>query len=268
MTIDGIRGLIQLVRQQVDVEGLRPFAKRTGIPLGQIRSFLQNRGSRHTTLQSIAAAMGKQLSIAQVGKNGTKDPLPRAITKALGLPRNASVAEAVKEIDRDAAGSRLRRAVQLMEETTERASALAELLAPIGEPPIRMIPIADHVGLNPETDELELRESSEVWISIAERVRPSWARTARLTCIRMGGDSMRPADAALVVVNRSRRTPVDGQLFVVLVGDALAMKRCRQAGDQWSLASAGSDHSPKPLTVDDRIIGRVAWLGPHGVAAQ
>ena len=266
MAVDGIRGLIQLVRQQIDVEGLRPFAKRTGIPLGQIRSFLQNRGSRHTTLQSIASAMGKQLSI--VGKNSTKDPLPRALTKALGLPRNASVAEAVNEIDRDAAGSRLRRAVHLMEETTESASALAELLAPVGEPLIRMIPITEQVRLSAETGEVQLRESSEVRVSVAERVLPSWARTARMTCIRMVGDPMKPADAALVVVDRNRRAPVDGQLFVVLVADALAMKRCRQAGDRWSLVSDDSAHSPTPLRAEDRIIGRVAWCSPHGVPAR
>ena len=266
MTINGIRGLIQLVRQQIEVEGLRPFAKRTGIPLGQIRSFLQNRGSRHTTLQSIASAMGKQLSI--VGKNSTKDPLPRALTKALGLPRNASVAETIEEIDRDAAGSRLRRAVHLVEETTERASALAELLAPVGEPLIQVIPITEQVRLSTETGEVKLLESSEVWISIAERVLPSWARTARLTCIRICGDPMKPADAAIVVVDRSRRAPVDGQLFVVLIADALAMKRCRQAGDQWSLVSDGSAHSPRPLRAEDRIIGRVAWRTPHGVAAR
>ena len=66
MTVKGIDALIRLVRQQIDTEGLRPLAKRTGIPLGQLRSFVQGRGSRHTTLQSIASAMGMQLSIAQV----------------------------------------------------------------------------------------------------------------------------------------------------------------------------------------------------------
>ena len=34
-------------RQQIDAEGLRPLAKRTGIPLGQLRSFVQEwQGSR------------------------------------------------------------------------------------------------------------------------------------------------------------------------------------------------------------------------------
>ena len=111
MTVQGIAALIQLVRQQIDTEGLRPVAKRTGIPLGQLRSFVQGRGSRHITLQSIASAMGMHLSIAQVEQRGMVAPLPRSLTKALGLPPDANVADAINAIDRDAAGSRLRRAI-------------------------------------------------------------------------------------------------------------------------------------------------------------
>ncbi len=75
----------------------------------------------------------------------------------------------------------------------------------------------------------------------------------------MAGDAMEATDAALVVGDSNRRTAVDGQLFVVLVVDALAVKRFRQVGDQWNLVSDGSAHSPGPLTPDDRILGRVAW---------
>ena len=268
MTVQGIGALIQLVRQQIETEGLRPLAKRTGIPLGQLRSFVQGRASRHTTLQSIASAMGMQLSIAQVEQSSTKAPLPGELTKALGLPPGASVAEAISAIDRDAAGSRLRRAMHLMEEMTEGASALAELLPLVGESPIRMIPFTEQVGFSAETGELEFQESSEVWVAVAERVLPSWARAAPLTCIRMPDDSMEATDAALVVVDSNRRTAMDEQLFVVRVGDALAVKRFRQVGDQWNLVSDDSAHSPRPLRPDDRIIGRVAWRGPHGVAVR
>ena len=106
---------------------------------------------------------------------------------------------------------------------------------------------------------MEFQESSEVWAAVAERVLPSWARASRLTCIQMASES---TDAALVVVDGSRRTAVDEQLFVVHVVDALAVKRLRQVGDQWNLVSDGSAHSPRPLRPDDRIVGRVAWRGP------
>ena len=232
MTLQGIGALIQLVRQQIDTEGLRPLAKRTGIPVGQLRSFVQGRASRHTTLQSIASAMGMQLFIAHVKQGGMEAPLPRELTTALGLPPDASVAEAMNAIERDAAGARLRKAIHLMEEMTEGATALAELLPLIGESTIRMIPFAEHVRFRADTGEVEFEESSEVWAAVAKPVLPSWARAARLTCIRMAGDSMESSDAALVVVDSNRRTAVDEQLFVVHVVDALAVKRFRQVGDQ------------------------------------
>ena len=212
--------------------------------------------------------MGMQLSIAQVEQRGREAPLPRALTKALGLPPDTSVAEAISAIERDTAGSRLRRAMHLMEEMTEGASALAELLPLVGESPIRMIPFTEQVGFSAETGELEFQESSEIWVAVAERVLPSWARAAPMTCIRMAGDSMEAADAALVVVDTNRRAAVDGQLFVVLVVDALAVKRFGQVGDQWNLVSDGSAHPPRPLRADDRIVGRVAWRGPPLVAVR
>ena len=99
-----------------------------------------------------------------------------------------------------------------------------------------------------------------------ERVLPSWARAARLTCVRTAGDSLEPADGALVVVDKDRRVAVDEQLFVVRIGEALVVKRFRQVGGQWSLVSDSLAHLPRPMTADDRIVGRVAWCGPHSAA--
>ena len=73
-TIDGIDVLVRAVRQRIEQEGLRPFATRTGIPLGQIRSVLAGRASRYTTLQSIAAAVGMRLFVGPVERNGPEVP--------------------------------------------------------------------------------------------------------------------------------------------------------------------------------------------------
>jgi len=104
MTLHDIDAVVQLVRQQIDTEGLRPVAKRTGIPVGQLRSFVQGRASRLTTLQSIASAMGMQVVIAQAEQGNMEARLPRELTKALGVSPDASVAEAVNAINRDAGG--------------------------------------------------------------------------------------------------------------------------------------------------------------------
>ena len=58
---DGIDALVRAVRQRIEREGLKSFATRTGIPLGQLRSVAAGRAVRYTTLQSIAAVMGMRL---------------------------------------------------------------------------------------------------------------------------------------------------------------------------------------------------------------
>ena len=81
------------------------------------------------------------------------------------------------------------------------------------------------VRFEADTGEVEFEESSDLSIAVAERVLPSWARAARLTCVRAAGDSLESADGGLVVVAQERRVAVDEQLFVVRIGEALVVKR-------------------------------------------
>ena len=117
-----------------------------------------------------------------------------------------------------------------------------------------------------DTGEVEFEESSDLSNAVAERVLPSWARADRLTCVRVAGDSMERTDGALVVVDKDRRVAVEEQVFVVRIGEALVVKRFRQIGDRWNLVSDSLAHLPRPMTADDRIVGRVAWCGPHSAA--
>ena len=268
MTLHGVDAFVEVVRQRIETEGLRPFSMRTGIPLGQLRSVVQGRASRYTTLQSIASVMGMRLFIAPAEPGGMEaPPLPAELTRALDLPSDASVVDAVEAIDQDAVASTLRTGMRLVQEMTELATAAAELLPQVaGGSTTRMIPFAEHVRFKADTGEVAFEESSDLSIAVAERVLPSWARAARLTCVRTAGDSLEPADGALVVVDKDRRVAVNEQLFLVHIGEALVVKRFRQVGGQWSLVSDSLAHLPRPMTADDRIVGRVAWCGPHSAA--
>ena len=161
---------------------------RTGIPLGQLRSVVQGRAARYTTLQSIASVMGMRLFVAPAEPGGLvleAPPLPAELTRALDLPSNASVVDAVEAIDQDAVASTLRKGMRLVQEMTELATAAAELLPQVaGGWTARMIPFAEHVRFKADTGEVEFEESSDLSIAVAERVLPSWARAARLTCVR------------------------------------------------------------------------------------
>ena len=222
MTVYGVDAFVEVVRQRIETEGLRPFSMRTGIPLGQLRSVVQGRAARYTTLESIASVMGMRLFIAPVEPGGMEaPPLPAELTRALDLPSDASVIEAVDAIDQDAVASMLRKGMRLVQEMTELATAAAELLPQVaGGSTTRMIPFAEQVQFEADTGEVAFEESSDLSIAVAEKVLPSWARAARLTCVRTAGDSLEPADGALVVVDKDRRVAVDEQLCVVRIGEA------------------------------------------------
>ena len=133
---------------------------RTGIPLGQLRGVVQGRASRYTTLQSIAAVMGMRLFIAPAEPGGMEaPPLPAELTRALDLPSDASVVDAVEAIDQDAVASTLRKGMRLVLEMTELATAAAELLPQVaGGSTTRMIPFAKHVRFKADTGEVAFEE--------------------------------------------------------------------------------------------------------------
>ena len=263
-----IATFVNVVRQRIETEGLRPFAVRTGIPLGQMRSFLQGRAARYTTVQAIASVMGRRLIIGPTNPAGTGGAaLPAELTRALDLPSDASVVEAVEAINKDERASNLRGGIRLAQEMTELATVAAELLPQLAdEPARRIVPLAEHVRFDADTAELEFEESSDLSIAVAERVLPAWSRADRLTCVQVVSDSPEATDRALVVVDRDRRVPVDEALFVVSNGPALVLRRSRWVQNGWNLMGDGSAHAPSPMTGDTHIVGRVAWCCPHGVS--
>ena len=257
----GIAAFVDMVRQRVETEGLRPFAIRTGIPLGGLRSVIQGRAARSTTLQAIAAVMGMRLFIAPMNPGGTEaPPLPEELTRALDLPSDASVAEAVDAITTDAAGSDLRKAMRLMHEMAKNATTAADLLPRLAnESAIRMVPFAEHVEFDAATGELEFEESSALAIAVAERVLPSWAQSGspdvRQGSRRFaGGDGRRP--------RRGRQRPAGSGR-----GGTVRRRHRRRTGGQ--AASEGrepADAGARPLrSCAEAPGGRRPHRGPGGV---
>ena len=277
VTRSGIEYLRQAVRQRVDAEGLRPFAMRTGIPLGQLRSVLEGRAARSTTLELIAAVLELEFYIGPPRpESSTRRQLPPEITRALDLPRDAGIDDAVGAIRKDAMASRLREGIGLVQELMERAAEAAAWIPRLisgrrpseGERPdsaVVMIPFAPEVRLAAGTGEVVFEESPEVSIAVSAEALPPWTRPERLRCVRAVGESMEPDihDGDLVVVDPGRREPLDGQSFAVRTDGGLVIKRLRRRRGGWLLTSDNRTHPPQPVAEDDRILGQVAWCGPR-----
>ncbi len=269
---DGLDYLRRVVRQRIETEGLRPLSVRTGVPVGQLRSVVEGRAARSTTLALIASVLGLEFYIGPVRGDSTRPILPPEIARALDLPRDASVADAVGAIDKDAMASRLREGIHLVQELTSRAAAVAALISdPVArrEPAgsnVAMIPFAPDVSLAAGTGEVVFEESPDVSIAVAATALASWARPERLTCVRVVGDSMEPTirDGDLVAVDAGRTDPLNGHLFAVRTDAGLVVKRLRRRGDHWLLTSDNPTHAPRPVAEVDRVIGQIAWCGPPG----
>lgn len=273
----GIDYLRAAVRERIDAEGLRPFSLRTGVPLGQLRSVLQGRAARSTTLELMASALELEFYIGPARADSPLRPrLPSEIARALDLPRDASVDDAVGAIRKDAMAARLREALGLVQELLEKAATAAAQLPRLvprrkpsarerPEPAVVMIPFAPEVRLSDGAGEVVFEESPEVSIAVATDALAPWARPDRLKCVRAVGDSMQPSihDGDLVVVDAGRRDPLDEQLFAVRTAAGLVVKRLRQRRGRWLLASDNTACRSRSVAREDRILGQVAWCGPR-----
>ena len=274
----GVDYLRQAVQRRVETEGLRPFSVRTGIPLGQLRSLLQGRAARSTTLERMSSVLGLEFYIGPARKGKLSRPaLPPEIAEVLHLPKDAHVADAVGLIDKDRMAAQLRRGMGVVRDLVDRAAAAADLIPGLvsGErdaPPARradrvaIIPFAPHFQLPAGHGEVVFEQSSEMSIAVARDAVAPWARPEHLTCFRAAGDSMEPTvqDGDLVAVDQHRTRPLEHELFAVLTEGVLSVKRLHHSEGRWFLVSDNPAHLSRPLDDRDRIVGQVAWCGPHG----
>ena len=273
----GVDYLRQAIRKIKRTEGLRTFERRTGIPFGQLRSVLDGRAPRSTTLESIASALKLEFYIGPPREeSSSRRVLPPEIARALGLPRDASVEDAVGAIRRDAIASRLRDAISFAHESMDRADAAAALIpGPVAHRTPRLrerpgdamvtIPFAAEVRLAAGTGKVVFEATPEMSIAVAAEALAHWARPDRLTCVRAVGEAMEPTihDGDLVAVDAGRTDPVDGDMFTLRTEAGVITRRLRRRGGRWLLTSDNRTHPPHDLTDDDRILGQVAWYGPH-----
>ncbi len=204
--------------------------------------------------------------------------LPPEIAKALHLPREADVADAIEVIDKDVMASRLREGMGVVKGLVDRAASAAALLPDLvsgSDPPggsaqprdsVVVIPlVADAPRESPAAGAAPER-TPEVSIAVATEALADWARPERLMCFRAVGDAMEPTiqSGDLVAVDTGQRTPEDDALFALQVDSGLAVRRLQRSGGHWFATSDNPAHLSQPLSDSDRIVGRIAWCEPHG----
>ena len=266
----------------MEAEGLRPLAARTGIPVGQIRSLLDGRAVRVTTLQSMTAVLGVRLTIGP----GTGDPVassfPDGAPASVRALANLSAAAFPAE-NREPGATALRDGVAIVKDLADRVAAAAQSLlqvvagwdpatSPAAAGPPEIAPVEDRLVMIPFVSGAQVRSGRgaifrdypELTVGVAREVLPSWARPDRLICMRAAGDSldMTVVDGDFVAFDPGHTAPVDQELFALATDAGPVVRRLRYR-DRWLVVSDSATDGERPLSSDDHILGQVAWHGPR-----
>ena len=285
VTLNGIERLRTAFRELVEAEGLRPLAARTGIPVGQIRSLLDGRAVRVTTIQSMTEVLGVRLligpgagdlasaprypenspaSVPALGRATSSAVFPESYGGAVATPLGDGVAIVREMADRLAtAAQSLLQVVAGRELAPDAVGAGTTETAP-AEDRLVMIPFASGIRGGDPRGEPVFHESPELAVGVAREALPSWARPDRLVCMRATDDSLDVTvrEGDIVAFDPGHTDPVDGVPFA-LAAEAGPVVRRLAYRDRWIVVADNPAHPDRPLSGDDRVLGRVAWHWPR-----
>ena len=212
--------------------------------------------------------------------NPPRVPAPPGIVSALDLPQGSSVDDVIQEIGKRLSGSgasvdalREEMAKAMNAQTKSLRAEISRLKSSVDDLPTRTggpdedtltLAFAEDVRAAAGSGEMIFEEAAEHRIAVPRSILPRWVRPSGLICIRAAGDSMAPTlnDGDLVLLDRKRAEPQDKQVFVIYTDDGLVVKRLREDGGGWEMASDNPVYTPRRVGETDRIVGRVAWSGP------
>jgi len=267
------RDFEKIVRKRLAETGETPIgaARRAGLPRDAIRSVLRGHPPNLLRAKKICDALGLDLNVGSPHESATRGQihpsdlgrltrtvsqelerhtqgLVRVVAAAGGDPIPPEMRAGLGHGPRGRGDSRKTPASQTIE--TETAAVV--------------VPFAANVRFTVDSGEPVWEETAEMAVSVARSALASWARPERLRCARVVDDSMAPTirDGDLVVLDAGRAEPLDGQVFVVLTGEGVLVKRVRRTDDGWELQSDNPAYEPRAVTDRDRILGQVAWAGP------
>ena len=246
VTHQGIDHIRRLVRDRVEVEGLRPLSSRIGVPVGRIRSLISEREVLSSTLEQIVAAFGLEMYFHPPGE---------AVTLDVDPPWVAAVRRELSELRGELEGLR-------GDITPGRAIGSKVVEFPGGQGKavaIRELQAAAGSGA------LALDETVKGYVYFrVEWLRKQRIKSEQCSVIGVTGESMEPTlpSGCSILLDHGRTRLRDGAIFVVRTVDGVVVKRAeRVARGRWILSSDHDAWEAVPMPDDAVVIGEVKWMG-------
>ena len=249
-----------LVRRQVEQEGIRPLAARTGIQVGQIRSLLSERALLSTTIASVSEALGLEFYVGpprDTQAGGELQTTNEQPSSAREKPpawvhdlRSDLIEDLARLFPRDAPRE---------EEALSTSEMPPRLRRHPGTRPVAVRRLQTAAGSGAQ----ELDESKKSWVYFRQNWLLRHGLVAdRCSIIKVMGKSMEPTlpDGCVILLNHDQRRRRTGRIFVIRKSDGLVVKRVGkdEAGD-WLLVSDHPAWEPEPWS-DAKVIGEVRWM--------
>ena len=288
MTRSAMEFLRHEVERRIARDGLRPLSRSADIPLEQLRSMLNGRASRSTTIEKVTEALGLEFYIGPPRDAKDGPSVPRAVTAFLDLPEDAdgySVVKAIRErLKQEAGQDRVRpideRIEKKLDALTARLPPPADPAGPSGEDaapdnqPGLVEPDDDQGGLVVRMlrdvkaaagDGADVFEETAFAITIPADTLPQGVTARNVAALRAEGASMEPniRSGDLLVIDHGDLEPREGQLYVLRTDTGLVVKRLKRSGSVWRMTSDNAHWPARDVSEDDRILGHVVWSGPQ-----
>ena len=253
--------------------------------MGQIRSLLDGRAVRVTTIQSMTEVLGVRLTIGPgTGDPAAAPPYPEndpasvrtleSVTPSVAFPANygGTVATPLSDgiailkgmADRLATAAQSLLQVVARRELAPGATDAGTAETAPAEDRLVMIPFAAGIRVGDPHGESVFPESPKVALGVSREALPSWTQPDRLVCMRATDDSpdatVREGD--FVAFDPGHPGLSDQALFALATDTGPVVRRLAYR-DRWIVVSDNPDHPVRPLSGDDRILGRVAWHWPR-----
>ena len=252
--------------------------------MGQIRSLLDGRAVRVTTIQSMTEVLGVRLTIGPgTGDPAAAPPYPEndpasvrtleSVTPSVAFPANygGTVATPLSDgiailkgmADRLATAAQSLLQVVARRELAPGATDAGTAETAPAEDRLVMIPFAAGIRVGDPHGAPVFQESPELAVGVAREVLPSWAQPDRLVCMRAADDLMdiTVREGDVVAFDPGCTEPVDQALFALAAGSGPVVRRLSRR-DRWTVVADNPRHPVRPLSAEDDVLGRVAWHWP------
>jgi len=261
MTRTKLNAVRSAAARHVEAEGLRPFAKRTGVSVGRLRSVLAGRDAHSSTVEQLCRALDLEFYVGPRRQPSMATGVAGIVPPPISADR---VSRLTQELVRLAA--------------TAGSNPIPDDLWPDLAVKYGDVPVAgrDDIpkGLRP-VDVVELEASAlDSGGMLDDRVIGSlwfprnWLSErgldpARCAVLGVYGISMEPTlpSGCRIMVDLQRRRLARDEIFLVQTDDGLVVKRAGQgSGGGWLLLSDHPSWNPKPWPSDSEIVGQVVWM--------